>query len=362
MNAVTKAHPTSFKDAPNESTAQAKHDDMLSPRFYTTDFDAFDKLDIGLVRNDWDQMMVEFEADMNSNHFRRDGSYTEKVDVATYDPELYDELLGFFISSLTSEYSGCILYADIMKNIDNPEIKKLMEYMTRDESRHAGFINKALEDFDRSVDMKFLRETKKYTFFKPKFIFYATYLSEKIGYARYITIYRQLEKHPENKFHPIFDWFKEWCNDEFRHGEAFALIMRADPSLLKGRNKLWIKFFQLAVYATMYVRDHTRPAMNKAFGFDPTDYDYRVFEITRECSKQCFPVLLDIENPAFHSGLEKLRRVNEASIAAKKRGGLIGRLQQLGCKLSGFMTFARMYFIPGVKNELPEKVRLEPTW
>lgn len=364
MNAVTNAQKieTELSEAPNESTARAKHDDMLSPRFYTTDFDAFDKIKIDLVRDEWDQMMAEFKADVNSNHFRRDDSYAEKVNVTKYEPALYDELLGFFISSLTSEFSGCILYADIMKNIDNPEVKQLMEYMTRDESRHAGFINKALEDFDRSVDMKFLKKAKSYTFFKPKFIYYATYLSEKIGYARYITIFRQLEQHPENKFHPIFDWFEEWCNDEFRHGEAFALIMRADPKLLKGRNKLWIKFFQLAVYATMYVRDHTRPEMNKAFGLDPTDYDFRVFEITRECSKQCFPVLIDIDHPAFFAGLEALRRVNEDSIAAKKRGGIVGRLQRMGCTVRGFTNFARLFLLPGVKNKLPEKVRLQPTW
>ncbi len=342
------------------STEKARTESLISPRFYTTDYDAMDRLDLSPVRAEWDELMREFETDANTDHFQRTDEFAGVIE--NMPEALRKEFIDFLISSCTSEYSGCVLYANIARKVKNPDIKKVMRYMARDESRHANFINQSLKDFDLGIDLGFLTKAKKYTFFKPKYVFYATYLSEKIGYARYITIYRQLERNPQYRFHPIFKWFKDWCNDEFRHGEVFALIMKADPSLTRGLNRLWIRFFLLAVFATMYVRDHTRPEMHAALGLDPKEYDYTVFRITSEISKQIFPLTLDIDSPAFQAGLEKMRAIGAASAKAKAEGGIFNRVKRAGLAVMGVATFARLYLLPTVGNELPDKVRTAPAW
>jgi len=355
--------PTSVSPAlaaqvdPNASAAE---NTLLKPRFYRSDYAAMNRLDIQPLRREWQQLLDEFRADGNRNHFERDEAF--EAERQRLPPELYQEFIDFLISSVTAEFSGCFLYAEIKRNVDNPDLKELMGFMARYESRHASFINKSLKDYGLGVDLGALTRRKKATYFSPKAIYYATYLSEKIGYARYISIYRQLQRHPEKRFHPIFRWFERWCNDEFRHGEAFALIMRLNPHLLRGGNRLWIRFFLLAVFATMYVRDHMRPELHQAFGFEPTEYDMQVLHITSEITKQVFPFTLDLEHPKFRAGLDRLARLAAAAEAAKRRGGLVGRVKCAALWAVVGAQFLRMYLLPTVPNTPPQDVRLAPAW
>ena len=67
---------STIEDA-SDANAKAVHSDMLSPRFYTTDFAALDKLDLSPVRAEWDVMMAEYEGDNNHDHFQRDATFAD---------------------------------------------------------------------------------------------------------------------------------------------------------------------------------------------------------------------------------------------------------------------------------------------
>ncbi len=343
------------------ATETAMQNTLLTPRFYTTDFDELDAIDVSPVRDDWDQLIAQMVSDPNKGHFRKTEDW-DHVDWDGMEPQLRKEFIDFLISSCTAEFSGCVLYKEMKRRGANEDITTLFQLMARDEARHAGFINDALREAGIRVNLGFLTQQKKYTYFRPKFIYYATYLSEKIGYARYITIFRHLEKHPEHRFHPIFKWFREWCNDEFSHGEAFALLMKTDPKLTSGVNVWWIKFFLTAVYATMYVRDHQRPAFHKALGVDPDWYGQEVFAKTSTLSKQIFPITLDIDSPRWSAGLKRLQKANADLDRARKQGGVTGLARRISAQMRAVTAFAGLYFIPAKKHRQPESTRLEPAY
>jgi magnesium-protoporphyrin IX monomethyl ester (oxidative) cyclase len=345
-----------------DTTAMATETTLLNPRFYTTDFDEMDKIDVTPVRPEWDRLIAQMKSDPNKGHFKKTEAW-DKVDWDGMYPPLKREFIDFLVSSCTAEFSGCVLYKEMKRRGSNPDICELFSYMSRDEARHAGFINDALREAGVAVNLGFLTRAKKYTYFRPKFIYYATYLSEKIGYARYITIFRHLEAHPEQRFHPIFKWFREWCNDEFSHGEAFALLMKTDPRLTESFvNKLWIKFFLTAVYSTMWVRDHARPEFHKALGVDIEWYDQEVFRKTSAISLQIFPIEIDIDNPRWIPNLKRMNAAFIAMDAAKKQGGVGGKLRGWIASARAGLAFVNLYTIPVKHHALPASTRMEPTY
>jgi magnesium-protoporphyrin IX monomethyl ester (oxidative) cyclase len=225
--------------------------------------------------------------------------------------------------------------------------------MARDEARHAGFLNKSMSDFGMQLDLGFLTASKNYTFFKPKFIFYATYLSEKIGYWRYIAIFRHLEKNPDSKIFPIFNFFENWCQDENRHGDFFDALMKAQPDTVRGPvAKLWCRFFLLAVFATMYVRDVARKEFYESLGLDARTYDKMVIEKTNDTSARVFPVVLDVNNQKFWIRLERLVNNNAALNAADASDSPapIKVIRKLPFWIANGAEMAKLFLMPAIDS------------
>ncbi|MEM8603633.1 MAG: magnesium-protoporphyrin IX monomethyl ester (oxidative) cyclase, partial [Cyanobacteria bacterium P01_H01_bin.121] len=178
--------------------------------------------------------------------------------------------------------------------------------------------------------------------------YYATYLSEKIGYWRYITIYRHLESHPENRIYPIFRFFENWCQDENRHGDFFDAIMRAQPTTLNDwRAKLWCRFFLLSVFATMYLNDVQRKDFYASLGLDARDYDKHVILKTNDTAARVFPVVLDVENPEFYERLELCVRNNDQlrAIANSDAPAPLKLLKKVPLYASNGVQFIKLYFM-----------------
>jgi len=285
---------------------------LLTPRFYTTDFDEMARMDLSVNEEELEAIIAEFRIDYNRHHFVRDAQFEQSWD--SIDGETRKLFVEFLERSCTAEFSGFLLYKELGRRLKDksPLLAEGFNLMSRDEARHAGFLNKAMSDFNLSLDLGFLTKSRSYTFFKPKFIFYATYLSEKIGYWRYITIYRHLEAHPEDQIYPIFNFFENWCQDENRHGDFFDAVMRAQPQMLNDwRAKLWSRFFLLSVFATMYLNDIQRKDFYASLGLNARDYDIHVIKKTNETAGRVFPVMLDVENPVFYERLDVCVQNNE---------------------------------------------------
>ena len=75
---------------------------------------ALDRIDVSSVREEWDRLLQEMRDDPNRTHFRRTEEW-DKVSLDDLEPGLRKEFVDFLVSSLTAEFSGCVLYAEMRK-------------------------------------------------------------------------------------------------------------------------------------------------------------------------------------------------------------------------------------------------------
>ena len=194
---------TSAAIQPQSNKKKAIKETLLTPRFYTTDFEAIASMDISSQEKELRAMLTEMKNDYNRNHFIRDEDFEKTWDHV--DGETRAAFIEFLERSCTSEFSGFILFKEISRRIKekNPLLSEVFSLMARDEARHAGFLNKAMGDFNISLDLGYLTKHRVYTFFKPEWIIYAVYLSEKNWLlALYLNVSSPRKKIPTTNFIP----------------------------------------------------------------------------------------------------------------------------------------------------------------
>ncbi|GAC1421836.1 MAG: hypothetical protein NVSMB5_15200 [Candidatus Velthaea sp.] len=294
-----------------------KAPELLKPRLYKTDYKILNQLDVEWCRDEFKALRVDFERDWNRAHFKWD----DDVNDLDYRP-LWDEFYEFLNRSSIGEFSGCLLYSEVQKKIGDPDVAAIYRCMARDEGRHSSFLNWVMRHMGRSFDLAKLPQMEKLQYMHPKLIFITTYLSEIVGFYRYQNISDHLRANPEFSFHPIFKYFHEWCKDERRHSRFFALMMRSQPQYIEGwKNKFAIKFFTLAVYITMYLRDSESKIYDK-LGIAWEAYDTKVINETEAAARGVWGLAIRTDSKFFLDALRRMHRNNQRNKAGRTKTGL----------------------------------------
>jgi magnesium-protoporphyrin IX monomethyl ester (oxidative) cyclase len=346
---------------PSQATAEmsvtktkALKENILTPRFYTTDFEKTANLDLSDQETELRAMLEEMRADYNRHHFVRNEEFAQSWDHIT--GEARQAFIDYLERSCVSEFSGFLLFKELSRNLKqrSPLLAEMFSLMARDEARHAGFLNKAMADFGCTMDLSYLTKHRVYTFFPIEWVLYTVYLSEKIGYWRYIIIYRHLEQHPEHQFYPLFNYFESWCQDENRHGDIFKALLRSQPQLWQTwTSRLWSRFFLLTVFATHTLTVHERTGFYHALGIDPTEFDREVIRKTNETALRAFPSALNTEHPEFFPRLQSCCDLNVklSEIDASSQPKWIKALRKLPFQLSIVGHLLRIYLVKGIDAE-----------
>ncbi|MCP4120229.1 MAG: magnesium-protoporphyrin IX monomethyl ester (oxidative) cyclase [Bacteroidetes bacterium] len=281
-------------------TAPHLSEDLLTPRFYKTNIRKAAKTNLNENRDQFEAMLIEMQNDYNCNHFDRKAKLSTSHRLSPEQQIAYESYL---VRSCVSEYSGFLLFKELSRKLKNSEcleLSELFKLMARDEARHAGFINRALVAEGIEIDLPKLSHKRPATWFPLSWVLYSVYLSEKIGYWRYILSNKHLVNNPDNSFAPLFDYFEPWCQDENRHGDIFNMLISCWPQIKSGwRGNILSRFFLWSVFITHTLTVCELDGFYHVLGMDPIAFDKEVITRTNETARRAFPLVFELKESQY---------------------------------------------------------------
>lgn len=132
--AAAQADPDMGFKMMRKGIKEASADTVLTPRFYTTDFDEMERL-FSLELNPHIDMaeieacLREFRTDYNQTHFVRNDSFKNAADNVT--GETRKIFIEFLERSCTAEFSGFLLYKELGRRLKktNPAVAEIFSLM-----------------------------------------------------------------------------------------------------------------------------------------------------------------------------------------------------------------------------------------
>jgi len=117
--------------------------------------------------------------------------------------------------------------------------------------------------------------------------------------------------------------------------------------------KLWVRFFSLSVYVTMYLNDHSREEFYGSIGLNTTQFNMHVIHQTNKTTAAIFPQVIDTYNPKFQEHLDKLVVINAALAKATSP---LEKAPLIAGFASNLLTLAAMAPIDSGSIDLAEDV------
>ena len=130
-------------DTMRDGIKVAADETVLSPRFYTTDFDEMERmfnLEINPNLNlaEIESTLAEFRQDYNQKHFVRNETFKDAAQ--KIQGPMRKIFIEFLERSCTAEFSGFLLYKELGRRLKKtcPAVAEIFVLLSRDEARHAG--------------------------------------------------------------------------------------------------------------------------------------------------------------------------------------------------------------------------------